>query len=113
MLAAATTVHEAAGLAPMEVARRVHEAGIEVLFDLRSYGGGANSDLFEFRPAPVQVNWLAYPATAGAAWTDYVLADAVALPAPLRWRLQSADSPACLQACLAIASARPRSPSWR
>jgi len=83
-LAAATTVHEAAGLAPMEVARRVHEAGIEVLFDLRSYGGGANSDLFEFRPAPVQVNWLAYPATAGAAWTDYVLADAVALPAPLR-----------------------------
>ena len=70
-LAAATTVHDAAGLAPMEVARRVNAAGIEVLFDLRSYGGGANSDLFEFRPAPVQVNWLAYPATAGAPWTDY------------------------------------------
>jgi len=83
-LSARTTVHDAAGLAPMEVARRVHAAGIEVLFDLRSYGGGANSDLFEFRPAPVQVNWLAYPATAGAAWTDYLLTDAVALPAPLR-----------------------------
>lgn len=83
-LAAATTVHDVAGLAPMDVARRIHAAGIEVLFDLRSYGGGANSDLFEFRPAPVQVNWLAYPATAGAAWTDYLLTDAVALPAPLR-----------------------------
>ncbi|NII74420.1 putative O-linked N-acetylglucosamine transferase (SPINDLY family) [Dyella sp. SG562] len=83
-LAASTTVHDVTGLAPMEVARRVHAAGIEVLFDLRSYGGGANSDLFEFRPAPVQVNWLAYPATAGAAWTDYLLTDAVALPAPLR-----------------------------
>ncbi|MGO4702082.1 O-linked N-acetylglucosamine transferase, SPINDLY family protein [Dyella sp. 2RAB6] len=83
-LAASTTVHDVAGLAPMDVARRVHAAGIEVLFDLRSYGGGANSDLFEFRPAPVQVNWLAYPATAGADWTDYLLADAVALPAPLR-----------------------------
>lgn len=83
-LAAATTVHDAANLAPMEVARRVHAAGVEVLFDLRSYGGGANSDLFEFRPAPVQVNWLAYPATAGAPWTDYLLTDAVALPAPLR-----------------------------
>ena len=83
-LAAATSVHDVAGLAPMDVARRIHDAGVEVLFDLRSYGGGANSDLFEFRPAPVQVNWLAYPATAGAAWTDYLLTDAVALPAPLR-----------------------------
>jgi predicted O-linked N-acetylglucosamine transferase (SPINDLY family) len=32
------------------------------------------------RPAPVQVNWLAYPGTSGAPWIDAVLADAFVLP---------------------------------
>jgi predicted O-linked N-acetylglucosamine transferase (SPINDLY family) len=32
------------------------------------------------RPAPVQVNWLAYPGTSGAPWIDHVLADAFVLP---------------------------------
>ena len=81
---APVTLHDLPASSPTDVAQRIHAAGIEVLVDLRSYGGGANSDLFEFRPAPVQVNWFAYPATAGADWTDYVLTDAVALPAPLR-----------------------------
>jgi predicted O-linked N-acetylglucosamine transferase (SPINDLY family) len=31
----------------------------------------------------VQVNWLAYPGTLGAPWTDYVIADAVVLPREL------------------------------
>ena len=84
LAAARVTLHDVADATPPDLARRIHDAGIEVLIDLRSYGGGANSDLFEFRPAPVQVNWFAYPATAGAAWTDYVLTDAVALPATLR-----------------------------
>ncbi len=32
------------------------------------------------RPAPVQVNWLAYPGTSGAPWIDAVLADRFVLP---------------------------------
>ncbi|WP_266169321.1 tetratricopeptide repeat protein [Dyella subtropica] len=83
-LEASTTIHDVAHLGPAELARHIHQTGIEILFDLRSFGSGANSDLFEFRPAPVQVNWLAYPCTSGAAWTDYLLTDAVALPATLR-----------------------------
>ena len=35
------------------------------------------------RPAPVQVNWLAYPGTSGAPWIDYVLADRFVLPGTL------------------------------
>ncbi len=84
LAAASIRIHDVQGSSPPDVAQRIHQAGIEVLIDLRSYGGGANSDLFEVRPAPVQVNWFAYPATASAGWTDYVLTDAVALPAPLR-----------------------------
>ncbi|KRE91004.1 hypothetical protein ASG87_02260 [Frateuria sp. Soil773] len=83
-LAAAATVHEGAGLDPAQLAGRIHAAGIEVLFDLRGYGAGANADLFELCPAPVQVNWLAYPSTSGAPWMDYVLADPVVLPVTLR-----------------------------
>lgn len=83
-LEATATMHDVAHLTPPGLARHIHQTGIEILFDLRSYGGGANSDLFEFRPAPVQVNWFAYPATSGAPWTDYLLTDAVALPATLR-----------------------------
>jgi len=32
------------------------------------------------RPAPVQVNWLAFPATSGAPWIDYIVADRFVLP---------------------------------
>lgn len=83
-LAAAAMIHESAALDPPQLARHIHAAGIEILFDLRGYGAGANTDLFELCPAPLQVNWLAYPATSGSPWMDYVLADPVVLPATLR-----------------------------
>ncbi|PWK87538.1 tetratricopeptide repeat protein [Fulvimonas soli] len=83
-LAAAAALHDAAGLDAAAQARQVHAAGIEVLFDLRGYGAGANVGLFELHPAPVQVNWFAYPASSGAPWTDYLLADAMVLPPVLR-----------------------------
>lgn len=83
-LEAATTVHDLPSVTPLDLARRIHEAAIEVLVDLRSFGSGSNTDLFELRPAPVQVNWLACPMTSGARWTDYIISDAVSLPATLR-----------------------------
>jgi predicted O-linked N-acetylglucosamine transferase (SPINDLY family) len=36
--------------------------------------------VFASRPAPIQVNYLGYPGTLGAAFFDYVLADATVLP---------------------------------
>jgi predicted O-linked N-acetylglucosamine transferase (SPINDLY family) len=83
-LAAAATLHDIAGLPPVQAARRIHDAGIEVLFDLNGYCGRDNAELMSLRPAPVQVNWLAYPGTSGAPWMDYLLADAVVLPDALR-----------------------------
>lgn len=79
-----TTIHHAHGAPPVELARLIHDARIEVLFDLRTFGHGSHADLFEWRPAPIQVSWLAYPATSGAPWTDYLLTDATAMPATLR-----------------------------
>ena len=55
--------------------RRVRDDQLDILIDLDGYCDGARSELFALRPAPVQVNWLAYPGTLGAPWYDYLIAD--------------------------------------
>lgn len=82
-LAAASTLHDAHGLAHAAVAQRIRTAGIDVLYDLRGWGGGGAPEVLAMRPAPVQVNWLAYPGTSGAPWIDFVLADGFVLPPAL------------------------------
>lgn len=78
--AAAHTLHDVAALSHAQVASRIRGAGVDVLFDLRGWGGGGAPQVLAMRPAPVQVNWLAYPGTSGAPWIDYVLADRFVLP---------------------------------
>lgn len=82
-LQAATQLHDVSALAHAQVALRIRNAGIDILFDLRGWGGGGAPEVLAMRPAPVQVNWLAYPGTTGAPWIDYVLADGFVLPEPL------------------------------
>lgn len=78
--AAAHALHDVSQRPHAQVAAAIRGAGIEVLFDLRGWGGGGVPEALALRPAPVQVNWLAYPGTSGAPWIDYVLADRYALP---------------------------------
>ncbi|HEY1138937.1 MAG TPA: tetratricopeptide repeat protein, partial [Lysobacter sp.] len=79
-LQAATQWHDVSGFAHAQVAQRIRTTQIDVLFDLRGWGGGGAPEVLALRPAPVQVNWLAYPGTSGAPWMDYVLADGFVLP---------------------------------
>ena len=78
--AAAHVLHDVSQRAHGDVARAIRDARIDVLFDLRGWGGGGAPEVLAMRPARVQVNWLAYPGTSGAPWIDAVLADAVVLP---------------------------------
>ncbi|GAB2511209.1 O-linked N-acetylglucosamine transferase, SPINDLY family protein [Lysobacter humi (ex Lee et al. 2017)] len=98
-LAAATTLHDVTGRAHRVVAHAIREAGIDVLFDLRGWGGGGAPEVLAMRPAPVQVNWLAYPGTSGAPWIDYVLADRIVLPDALAPHFSEAVAwlPGCFQ----------------
>lgn len=73
-------LHDVSLQSHAQVAQAIRDAGIEVLFDLRGWGGGGTPEVLAMRPAPVQVNWLAYPGTSGAAWIDHVLADRFVLP---------------------------------
>ncbi|HEY0659981.1 MAG TPA: UDP-N-acetylglucosamine-peptide N-acetylglucosaminyltransferase, partial [Lysobacter sp.] len=79
-LQVATRLHDVSALPHAQVAQRIRDTGIDVLFDLRGWGGGGAPEVLAMRPAPVQVNWLAYPGTSGAPWIDYVLADRFVLP---------------------------------
>jgi predicted O-linked N-acetylglucosamine transferase (SPINDLY family) len=83
-LQAVAMLHDIANLGAARSAMRIRQTGVEILFDLRGYGSGANVDLFELRPAPVQVNWLACPGTSGSPWMDYLISDGIALPPLLR-----------------------------
>lgn len=79
-LTAATQLHDVAGQSHARIAQAIRDQRIDVLYDLRGWGGGGTPEVLAMRPAPVQVNWLAYPGTSGVPWIDYVLADRFALP---------------------------------
>lgn len=98
-LAAATRLHDVAALPHRAIAARIREAGIDVLYDLRGWGGGGAPAVLAMRPAPVQVNWLAFPGTSGAPWIDYVLADGYVLPDALAPHFSEAVArlPGCFQ----------------
>jgi predicted O-linked N-acetylglucosamine transferase (SPINDLY family) len=78
--AAFASFHEVHALDAAALAERIRADRIDVLVDLRGYGAGEVSACFARRPAPVQVNWLAYPGTSGAPFIDYLLADRHVVP---------------------------------
>lgn len=58
-----------------ESARCIRDEGIDILIDLKGYTGDARSSILAHRPAPIQVNFLGYPATMGADFMDYIIGD--------------------------------------
>ena len=65
----------------LEIAALSHSLGIDVAIDLNGYTQGARPGIFAARAAPLQVSYLGYPGTMAAPWMDYLLADAVVVPA--------------------------------
>jgi predicted O-linked N-acetylglucosamine transferase (SPINDLY family) len=62
------------------VAEAVRQAEIDILINLNGYFGGERTRVFALRPAAVQVNYLGYPATMGAPYMDYIVADRIVIP---------------------------------
>jgi hypothetical protein len=48
--------------------------------DLTGFTQHARSRIFASRPAPLQVNYLGFPATMGADYIDYMIADKTVVP---------------------------------
>jgi len=77
-------VIDIAGLGDVAAAAAIREREIDILVDLNGYFGMERTGVFACKPAPVQVNYLGFPGTMGADYMDYIIADAVVIPAQQR-----------------------------
>ena len=73
--------HDVRTRSDVEIAAAAREVGLDVAVDLAGYTGESRSGIFAARAAPVQIAFLGYPGTLGAPFIDYVIADAVTIPA--------------------------------
>jgi protein O-GlcNAc transferase len=64
-----------------DAAQLMRALEIDIAVDLAGHTGGARMEIFSHRPAPIQAAYLGYPATTGAAYMDYVIADEFLIPA--------------------------------
>ena len=58
-----------------EIAVLLREREIDIVVDLSGHSGYCRPRILASRPTPVQVNYLGYPATMGADFIDYIVAD--------------------------------------
>jgi predicted O-linked N-acetylglucosamine transferase (SPINDLY family) len=63
-----------------QVAHHMRQQEIDIAVDLKGYTGQSRTQIFAFRPAPIQVNYLGYPGTMAAGFMDYLIGDAVVTP---------------------------------
>ena len=61
-------------------ASRLRAMEVDIAVDLKGYTTSSRPAILAHRPAPVQVTYLGFPATMGAPFIDYVLADRVVIP---------------------------------
>jgi len=80
LAAAFDEFHDVAGQPPQAIAAQIRTARIDILIDLDGYCMGSLPQVFALRPAPLQVNWLAYPGSLGAPCYDYLIADRFLIP---------------------------------
>ncbi|MFK5978686.1 MAG: tetratricopeptide repeat protein [Rhizobiaceae bacterium] len=68
------------GVADLDAAEVIHDNGIDILVNLNGHSADGRNRIFSYRPAPIQINYLGYPATMGADYIDYIIADEVVVP---------------------------------
>ena len=80
LIAAFDEFHDVRLQSDEEVARFLNEQHIDIAVDLNGYTRDSRPGIFAHRPVPIQVNYLGFPATMGADFIDYIIADAMVLP---------------------------------
>ena len=64
-----------------DLAHRIRDDAVDVLFDLNGYTGSHLIETFSRRPAAVQVNFLGFTGTLGCSAYDFIVADSYCIPA--------------------------------
>jgi predicted O-linked N-acetylglucosamine transferase (SPINDLY family) len=63
-----------------QAAQLIHADKVDILVDLKGYTHRARPAIAAYRPAPVQVSYLGYPATMGVDFIDYIMVDPFVVP---------------------------------
>lgn len=71
---------DATNMSSAELVSWSRARGIDIAVNLSGYTEYSRNGAFARRLAGVQVNYIGYPATMGADWMDYVLADRIVIP---------------------------------
>jgi predicted O-linked N-acetylglucosamine transferase (SPINDLY family) len=71
---------EARLMSDRDIAELLYQREIDIAVDLLGYTEYHRIGIFAQRPAPIQVEYLGYPGTTGAAFIDYLLADRWVIP---------------------------------
>ena len=72
--------HDVASDGDGHIAGLLNDLAVHIAVDLNGPTEGSRPGVWAYRAAPVQVAYLGYPATAGADFIDYILADETVLP---------------------------------
>ena len=72
--------HDAATFSDENIAKMLNDLDVHIAIDLNGPTQWSRPGVWAHRAAPVQVTYLGYPATTGAEFIDYVLADETVLP---------------------------------
>ena len=71
---------DAEGKSDQEIADLIRRLEIDIVVDLMGFSKDNRLNVPARRPAPIQLNYLGYPGTLGAAYIDYIFADATVVP---------------------------------
>ena len=63
-----------------ELAQKIRTDGIDILIDLKGYTLYARNEVFAYRAAPIQVNFLGFPGSLGSELYDYIVGDPIVTP---------------------------------
>jgi protein O-GlcNAc transferase len=63
-----------------ELANMIEQYQIDIAIDLAGYTKDAKPKIFNYRVAPIQINWLGFPGTTGSKNVDYIVGDDIVTP---------------------------------
>ena len=72
--------HDVSSETDESIAKLLKDLEVHIAVDLNGPTQGSRQGVFAYRAAPIQAVYLGYPATTGADFIDYVLADGTVLP---------------------------------
>ncbi|KAK7206053.1 glycosyl transferase family 41-domain-containing protein [Myxozyma melibiosi] len=80
------------GWSTQAVVERIVEDNIHILVNLNGFTRGARNEIFACRPAPLSISFMGFAGSLGAEWSDYILADRVAVPPDTVRQMRKADA---------------------